>query len=121
MANWDKYSNYVEWAEHWLKESERVLKPTGNLVIFGGLQFQGEAGSGDLLSLIMHMRSSSTMLLVNMIVWHYPNGMSAHRFFASRHEEIAWFGKTKKYYFNLDAVREPYDKKTQKIYLKDSD
>ena len=119
MADWDEYSNYVEWADHWLKESERILKPTGNLVIFGGLQFQDEAGSGDLLSLIMRMRSNSKMLLVNMIVWHYPNGMSAHRFFASRHEEIAWFGKTKKYYFNLDAVREPYDKKTQQTYLKD--
>jgi len=119
MAGWDEYSNYVEWASNWLKESERVLKPTGNLVIFGGLQFQGEAGSGDLLSLIMHMRSNSKMLLVNMIVWYYPNGMSAHRFFASRHEEIAWFGKTKQYYFNLDAVREPYDAKTKKIYLRD--
>ena len=119
MADWDEYSNYVEWADHWLKESERILKPTGNLVIFGGIQFQGEAGSGDLLSLIMHMRSNSKMLLVNMIVWNYPNGMSAHRFFASRHEEIAWFGKTKKYYFDLDAVREPYDRKTQQIYLKD--
>ena len=119
MADWDEYSNYVEWAGYWLKESERILKPTGNLVIFGGLQFQGEAGSGDLLSLIMRMRSHSKMLLVNMIVWHYPNGMSVHRFFASRHEEIVWFGKTKKYYFDLDAVREPYDKKTQQIYLKD--
>jgi len=59
------------------------------------------------------------MLLVNLIIWNYPNGMGAQRFFANRHEEIAWFGKTKQYYFDLDAVREPFDEVTKAIYLKD--
>jgi site-specific DNA-methyltransferase (adenine-specific) len=119
MADWDQYEDYTDWSAAWLKEAERVLMPTGNLVIFGGLQYQGEAGSGDLISIIHHMRSSSQMRLANLIVWNYPNGMSAQRFFANRHEEIAWFGKTDKYYFDLDAVREPYDEETKKIYLKD--
>lgn len=119
MADWDEYDDYIDWCEAWLKEAERVLAPTGNIVIFGGLQYQGEAGSGDLLSIIHRMRTASKMRLVNLIVWNYPNGMSAHRFFANRHEEIAWFGKTKKYYFNLDSVREPYDEKTKQVYLKD--
>ncbi|MFM7366891.1 MAG: DNA methyltransferase, partial [Sphaerospermopsis kisseleviana] len=52
-------------------------------------------------------------------IWNYPNGMSAHRFFANRHEEIAWFAKTSKYYFDLDAVREPFDEATKIEYLKD--
>jgi site-specific DNA-methyltransferase (adenine-specific) len=119
MADWDEYDNYIDWCNAWLKEAERVLMPTGNMVIFGGLQYQDEAGSGDLLSIIQHMRSNSKMRLVNFIVWNYPNGMSAHRFFANRHEEIAWFGKTQKYYFDLDSVREPYDEKTKQMYLKD--
>jgi site-specific DNA-methyltransferase (adenine-specific) len=58
------------------------------------------------------------MLLANLIVWNYPNGMSAQRFFANRHEEIAWFGKTAKYYFDLDSVREPYDEVTKAAYHK---
>ena len=119
MAEWDKYDNYVDWCDVWLKESERVLTPTGNMVIFGGLQYQDEAGSGDLLSIIHHMRTISSMRLVNFIIWNYPNGMSAHRFFANRHEEIAWFGKTRKYYFDLDSVREPYNEKTKQTYLRD--
>jgi site-specific DNA-methyltransferase (adenine-specific) len=45
--------------------------------------------------------------------------MGAQRFFANRHEEIAWFGKTEKYFFDLDAVREPFDLETKKIYMKD--
>ena len=119
LANWDNYDDYLAWASKWLEEAERVLAPSGNIAIFGGLQYQGEAGSGDLLTLINHMRSHSKMLLANLIIWNYPNGMSAHRFFANRHEEIAWFAKTKKYYFDLDAVRELYDEETKRAYLKD--
>lgn len=59
------------------------------------------------------------MLLANLIIWNHPNGMSAQCFFANRHEEIAWFAKTKKYFFDLDAVREPYDEATKAEYLKD--
>ena len=119
LADWDRHDNYLEWASDWLKEAQRVLCPTGNIAIFGGLQYQGEAGSGDLLSIINHMRDNSSMLLVNLIIWNYPNGMSAQRFFANRHEEIAWFAKTKKYYFDLDSVREPYDEETKVVYRKD--
>lgn len=119
MASWDNYNDYIEWASDWLSEAQRVLAPTGNLVIFGGLQYQDEAGSGDLLTIMSHLRKNSKLKLVNLIVWNYTNGMSAHRFFANRHEEIAWFAKTKKYYFDLDSVREPYDENTKKAYMKD--
>jgi site-specific DNA-methyltransferase (adenine-specific) len=119
LADWDDHTDYIGWAKLWLAEAERVLSPTGNIAIFGGLQYQGEAGSGDLLSIISHMRQHSKMLLANLIIWNYPNGMSAQRFFANRHEEIAWFAKTKKYFFDLDAVREPFDEATKAAYLKD--
>lgn len=119
MAHWDNYENYIDWCKSWLSEAERVLSPNGNIAIFGGLQYQDEASSGDLLSIISHLRSASKMKLVNLIIWNYPNGMSAHRFFANRHEEIAWFAKSKKYYFDLDSVREPYDEATKSLYKKD--
>jgi site-specific DNA-methyltransferase (adenine-specific) len=119
LADWDKHADYIAWAKLWLSEAERVLAKSGSIAIFGGLQYQGEAGSGDLISIISYMREHSKMLLANLIIWNYPNGMSAQRFFANRHEEIAWFAKTKKYFFDLDAVREPYDEETKSVYLKD--
>jgi site-specific DNA-methyltransferase (adenine-specific) len=119
LAQWDNIDNYISWAAFWLRESERVLSNTGSIAIFGGLQFQGEAGSGDLMEIMSYMRSHSSMLLVNMIIWHYSNGMSAHRFFANRHEEILWFAKSNKYFFDLDAVRIPFDEETKKIYSRD--
>ena len=119
VAAWDDVADYVDWAGRWLSEVERVLTPSGNFVLFGGLQYQGEAGSGDLLSLMSWMRRHSRMLLANLIIWNYPNGMGAHRFFANRHEEIAWFAKTPKYYFDLDAVRTKLDARTLAMYKRD--
>jgi site-specific DNA-methyltransferase (adenine-specific) len=119
VAAWDDLEHYVDWARKWLAEVERVLAPSGNFVLFGGLQYQAEAGSGDLLSLMGWMRAHSRMLLANLIIWNYPNGMGAQRFFANRHEEIAWFAKTAKYFFDLDAVRRPLDPATLEIYKRD--
>ncbi|MGA2658120.1 MAG: site-specific DNA-methyltransferase [Verrucomicrobiota bacterium] len=119
VAAWDSFHNYIGWAARWMQESERVLSPSGSIAIFGGLQYQGEAGSGDLLEIVSHMRRHSGMRLVNFIIWYYKNGMSAHRFFANRHEEIAWFAKTKGYFFDLDAVRMPFDEATRAAYKRD--
>ena len=87
--------------------------------MFSGLQYQGEAGSGDLLSIIAEVRRQKLFNLVNLIIWNYPNGMGAQRFFANRHEEIVWFTKTPKYYFDLNSVREPFDEETKRLYMKD--
>jgi site-specific DNA-methyltransferase (adenine-specific) len=119
VAAWDDVADYVEWAAKWIREVERVLAPSGNFVMFGGLQYQGEAGSGDLLSLMSWMRRHSEMLLANLIIWNYPNGISAQRFFANRHEEIAWFGRTSGYHFDLDAVRTKLDPERLKVYKRD--
>jgi site-specific DNA-methyltransferase (adenine-specific) len=119
MADWDIHADYLAWARRWLTEAQRVLSSTGSLVIFGGLQYQGESGSGDLLSIIHEVRTKKLFNLVNLIIWNYPNGMGAQRFFANRHEEIVWFTKSKEYFFDLDAVREPFDEATKLTYLKD--
>ena len=119
MADWDRHADYLSWARLWIDEAYRVLGDKGNFVIFGGLQYQSEAGSGDLLTILHDIRQRRIFNLVNMIIWNYPNGMSAHRFFANRHEEIIWLSKTSKYFFDLDAVREPFDEEKKRAYKKD--
>ena len=118
IAEWDTYENYIGWSSKWIDESYRVLKKTGNLIIFGGFQFENQ-GRGDLLELVHYIRKHTKYNLVNVIIWYYKNGITARRFFANRHEEIMWFAKSKKYTFNLDPVRIKYDKKTLELYKKD--
>ena len=73
----------------------------------------------DLLEVLHYTRHNTKLRLINLIVWYYKNGMSAHRYFANRHEEAIWLSKTKKYYFDLDAVRVPYDEESKKAALRD--
>lgn len=94
------------------------MSDNGNCVIFGGFQFQ-DLKQGDLLEILHYARHNTKLRLINLIIWHYKNGMSAHRYFANRHEEAIWLSKTKKYYFDLDSVRIPYDKESKKAALKD--
>ena len=118
LAGWDIYDNYIEWAARWLDEAYRVLAQNGNMVIFGGIQFR-DARSGDLIDIIHYVRQNTKFRLINTIIWHYKNGMSAHRYFANRHEEIIWLTKTDDYYFDLDSVREPYSEKDLQAALRD--
>lgn len=118
MDKWDTYNNYLDWAKSWLDEIYRVLNESGNCVIFGGFQFQ-DLKKGDLLEILHYTRHFTNLRFVNLIIWYYKNGMSAHRFFANRHEEAIWLSKTNNYYFNLDAVRIPFDETTKNLYKRD--
>lgn len=118
LENWDIYENYILWADTWLKEAYRVLNPNGSMVVFGGIQFR-DAKSGDLIEIIHYLRHHSKFKLINTIIWHYKNGMSAHRFFANRHEEAIWLVKGNDYYFDLDSVRVKYSDEELKSALKD--
>lgn len=118
LAHWDTFNNYLDWAKQWLDEIYRVLSNTGNCVIFGGFQYQ-DLKKGDLLEIMHYTRHHTNLRFTNLVIWHYKNGMSAHRFFANRHEEAIWLSKTNKYFFDLDAVRIPFDKETKEIYKRD--
>ena len=118
LAGWDIYDNYIEWASRWIKEAYRVLSKNGSMVIFGGIQFR-DIKSGDLIDIIQYVRHNTKFKLINTIIWYYKNGMSAHRYFANRHEEVIWLAKYNDYYFDLDLVRVPYSEEDLKLALKD--
>lgn len=118
LEYWDTFHNYLEWAKQWIDEIYRVMTDNGNCVIFGGFQFQ-DLKQGDLLEILHYARHNTKLRLINLVVWYYKNGMSAHRYFANRHEEAIWLSKTKKYFFDLDSVRVPYDEESKKAALKD--
>lgn len=115
---WDSFNDYLDWAKGWLDQVHRVLSDSGNCVIFGGFQYQ-DLKKGDLLEILHYTRHQTDLRFVNLVIWYYKNGMSAHRFFANRHEEAVWLSKTNKYYFDLDSVRIPFDEATKETYKRD--
>lgn len=118
LAAWDIYDNYIEWASKWIDEAYRVLSDSGSIVIFGGIQFR-DVKSGDIIDIIQYVRHHTKFKLINTIIWHYKNGMSANRYFANRHEEAIWLAKTNNYYFDIDSVRVPYSDEQLALALKD--
>jgi len=97
---------YLAWQEGIVKESVRVLKPTGSLV----WQVGNYVDNGEILPLDMLLFPIFTNLglkLRNRIVWAFEHGLHAKRRFSGRYEVALWFTKTDEYTFNLDSVRVP--------------
>jgi len=60
--------------------------------------------------LIIRMIDEQGFILRNSIIWHKPNGMpsSVKDRFSNQYEPMFMLVKSKKYWFDLDAVREPH-------------
>lgn len=56
------------------------------------------------------------MIMINEIIWDrkVPSMGGSTRKFSSVHDNIGFFVKSKEYYFDIDAIRIPYDKETKK-------
>ena len=88
---------YIDWFIPCLKESERILKNSGTMFIYG-------------FSEILAHISVNVSIEQRWLIWHYTNKtVPSAKFWQRSHESIivAWKDK-KERIFNLDDVREPY-------------
>ena len=97
---------FLEWTKKWLHLALPKLKQTGSLYIFTTWRYSPE----------IFVFLKSQMWMVNEIIWdrRVPSMGGSTRRFSSVHDTIGFFVKGKDYYFDLDAVRIPYDKETKK-------
>ena len=107
-VHWDKFrslDDYAVWCEGWLQHCHRVLKPEGSAFICGwseNLAYLKVLGD----ECFAHCR---------WLVWFYRNKQAAWRTDWGRaHESILHFRKGKKFKFNQDAVRVPYNQHTMR-------
>ena len=107
--NSDKLNSkeYLEWTYKWINLVIPKLKDTGSLYIFLSWQY-----SPEIFSYI-----KTKMPMINEIIWdrRVPSMGGSTRKFSSVHDNIGFFvKKDKKYFFNIDGIRIPYDKETKK-------
>ena len=104
MADWDDMTleEYWSFTYEWLKESQRILKPTGSMWIFGTYHNIG------IINVICQMLNIE---IINEVIWYkrnaFPN-LSGRRMTAS-HENIIWChkgGKKREYYFNYEYSKD---------------
>jgi len=97
---------YLDWTEKWIEAVIPKLKETGSFYIFLTWQFCPE--------IFAFMKKK--LIMKNEIIWDrkVPSMGGSTRNFTSVHDNIGFFVKSKKYYFNIDAIRIPYDEETKK-------
>ncbi len=106
-AKWDHFSNqqeYLDWSMEWIKEAQRVLTPQGSLYI---------CGFSEILADIKY-KAMPLFKGVKWLVWYYRNKANLSNDWGRSHESILHFRKSKKFIFNIDQVRIPYNSHTLK-------
>jgi len=93
------FAEYLEFSRMWLSEAHRVLKPTGSIYVFMGVRF--------ISYLYGIMDRDLGMFFNSWICWHYTQGIGKKIGFSPRHDDVLLFNKSRKFTFNLDAVRVP--------------
>lgn len=99
-------AEYLTWTERWIDAVLPKLKPTGSLYLFLTWRYSPE----------VFVMLKQRMMMLNEIIWdrRVPSMGGSIRSFTSVHDTIGFFAKEKGYYFDLDAVRVPYDAVTKK-------
>ncbi len=97
---------YLKWTFQWIDAVLPKLKPNGSFYIFLSWQFTPEIFS--------YLKTKMTM--VNEIIWdrRVPSMGGSTRKYSSVHDNLGFFVNSKDYYFDLDAIRIPYDEETKK-------
>ena len=82
---WDSYSNgdYEEFTKLWLKEIFRILKPNGNIIIFGSYHNIYKVG---------YLLQKSDRKIINSIVWYKRNAFPniTQRMLCESTEHLIW-------------------------------
>ncbi|MBL7961658.1 site-specific DNA-methyltransferase [bacterium] len=95
--HWKNVDSWLNWSKLWIDECIRVLKPTGNIFIYGIHHY---------LCFIQCYLYERNMKYRRQIIWHYENGFSGYKTLNAFYEPILWFSKTDNFTFN--EIREPY-------------
>ena len=101
-----KLEDYLAGQARVIKECVRVLAEDGSLCWQVG-NFVDDNEIVPLDTALWPIFHDLGLKMRNRIVWHFEHGLHCSRRFSGRYETIAWFTKSDRYVFNLDAVRVP--------------
>ncbi len=99
-------ADYLDFCRRWIGAVLPKLAPNGSLYVFLTWQY-----SPEVFSLL-----KTRLTMVNEIIWdrRVPSMGGTTRRYSSVHDNIGFFVRSRDYYFDLDAIRVPYDATTKK-------
>jgi DNA modification methylase len=99
---------YVEWFMPFIKEVERVMKPTGSFILNINDRVVDRFRHPYVFDLISEMHKQTGLKMFERLFWNKMKGLPNARRFGDRVEFIFWFVKGKGFTFKLDEMRVPY-------------
>ncbi|MRJ41628.1 MULTISPECIES: DNA-methyltransferase [Idiomarina] len=101
FGQWDEAKNkdnWLPWSKLWLDQCKRVLKPDGNIFVYGIHHH---------LCWLQCYMYELELKYRRQIIWYYENGFSGYKNTLQAHyEPLLWFSKSDEYTYN--QIREPY-------------
>ncbi len=95
----EKKEHWLEWSKQWLTEVKRVVKPGGNIFVYGIHHH---------LCWLQCYMYEIGLTYRRQIIWFYENGFAGYnnKTLAAHYEPLLWFSKGDGYTYN--PIREPY-------------
>ena len=104
--SWASFDDYEDFADQWVEQAARVLKPTGTMMLNVGYTKIARNETLPLTYLYHRLAYKHGLKLVQEIVWRYYGGMTYKLRYTHRTERIMWLTKDPdNCTFNLDDVR----------------
>jgi site-specific DNA-methyltransferase (adenine-specific) len=103
---WRNEDAYVGWLLELVEMAAARLKPTGSLILFGGI---GKHGSHPLFDLMGRIERGNKLTYRNMIAWKKRRAYGKSHDYLFCREEIVWYTKSpepKSYTFNIPLLDE---------------
>ena len=104
----ERRDEWLPWSKRWLDEVGRLLKPGGNVFVYGIHRH---------LCWLQCYMYEMGLEYQRQIVWYYENGFAGYskRTLAAHYEPLLWFSNGKGYTYH--PIREPY-KSTERLRYK---
>ena len=106
---WDRTvpsDRYLDWSLSWIKESARILSPTGCLCI---------CGPGELLA-DLKRPALAHFAECRLLVWYYRNRSHSGKDWGESYQNLLLLYKGNSHPMHTDLVRIPYEKHTIRYY-----
>ena len=109
---------YVLWLMIYIREIERVLKPTGSFILNINDKVSNKFRNPYVYELVYKITESTSLKLYERLFWNKGKGLSHPKRFGDKIEYIFWFTKTENFTFNIDEMRVPYSESSLKRFKK---
>ncbi|QWU80346.1 site-specific DNA-methyltransferase [Campylobacter novaezeelandiae] len=108
IAKWDSFKNeneFLEFSYKWMELMLLKMKPNGSFYIFN---------TPYNCALFINFLKDKKLNFNNFITWYKKDGLSyAKTKYVNNQESILFYAMSKKYYFNADEIRIPYESESR--------